>query len=236
MEEKKHRILLKISGEFLMGDLGFGIDVKTIDRIAGEIKSIYDDGYEICIVIGGGNIFRGISAASYGMHRAAADNIGMLATIMNSIAFQNSLEKQHVPARVMSAIAMPTICESYIRRKALRHLEKRRVLIFAAGSGNPYFTTDTAAAMRALETGCEVLIKATTVAGIYDSDPKKNPRAVLLKEVSYKDVLEKDIRVMDHTAITLTRENDIPIIVFSLNEEGSLRKVLSGEGNYSIIS
>ncbi|MDR2067865.1 MAG: UMP kinase [Holosporaceae bacterium] len=236
MEEKKRRILLKISGEFLMGNLSFGIDVKTIDRIAGEVKSIYDDGYEICMVVGGGNIFRGISAASYGMHRAAADNIGMLATVMNSIAFQNSLEKLHVPTRVMSAIAMPTVCESYIRRKALRHLEKKRVLIFAAGSGNPYFTTDTAAAMRALETGCEALIKATTVAGIYDSDPKRNPNAVLLKEVSYKDVLEKNIRIMDHTAITLTRENNVPIIVFSLKEEGNLRRVLSGEGNYSIIS
>ncbi|MDR3187080.1 MAG: UMP kinase [Holosporaceae bacterium] len=236
MEEKKRRILLKISGEFLMGDLSFGIDVKTIDRIAGEIKSIYEDGYEVCMVVGGGNIFRGMSAASYGMHRAAADNIGMLATVMNSIAFQNSLEKQQVPTRVMSAIAMPAICESYIRRKALRHLEKKRVLIFAAGSGNPYFTTDTAAAMRALEIGCEVLIKATTVAGIYDSDPKKNPQAVLLKEISYKDVLEKDIRIMDHTAIALTRENGIPIIVFSLSEKGNLRKVLSNEGNYSIIS
>ncbi|MDR1560879.1 MAG: UMP kinase [Holosporaceae bacterium] len=236
MDNKKRRILLKISGEFLMGNLDFGIDVKTIDRIASEIKSTYNDGYEICIVIGGGNIFRGVSAAAYGMHRAAADNIGMLATVMNSIALQNSLENRDVPTIVMSAIAMPSMCEPYVRRKALRHLQKQRVVICAAGSGNPYFTTDTAAALRALETGCDFFMKATKVAGIYDSDPQKNPNAIFFEKLSYKDVLEKDIRVMDHTAITLARENNIPILVFSLQEQGNLAKVLSGEGKCSIIS
>jgi uridylate kinase len=227
---------LKISGEFLVGDQGFGIDVKTIDRIASEIKQIYEEQYDICIVIGGGNIFRGIAGASYGMHRAAADNIGMLATVMNSIAFQNSLEKIGVPTRVMSAISMPNVCESYIRRKALRHLEKKRIVIFAAGSGNPYFTTDTAAILRALEVGCDVLMKATKVSGVYDCDPMENPNATLFKALSYKEVLEKNIRVMDQTAITLASENNIPIFIFSMKEDGILKKVLSGKGVFSIIS
>ena len=236
MERKYRRILLKISGEFLMGDRDFGVDVKTVDRIANDVAEAYNDGYEICIVIGGGNIFRGVAASSYGMHRAVADNMGMLATVMNSIAFQSSLEKIKVPCRVMSAIAMPNICEPYIRRKALRHLEKRRVVICAAGSGNPYFTTDTAAALRALETDCDVFMKATKVAGVYTSDPEKDKNAKFLAEISYKDVLEGDIRVMDHTAITLAKENNIPVIVFSLKESGNLKKILSGNGNYSIIS
>ncbi|MDR0677538.1 MAG: UMP kinase [Holosporaceae bacterium] len=231
-----HRILLKISGEFLMGDLEFGLDVRTVDRIAKEVKSVHEKGYEICMVVGGGNIFRGVSAAAYGMHRAAADNIGMLATIMNSIAFQNSLEKIGVPTRVLSAIAMPNVSEPYIRRRAVRHLEKGRIVICAAGSGNPYFTTDTAAALRALETSCEVLMKATKVAGVYDSDPKKNQNAVLLKQLSYKEVLEKGIRVMDQTAVTLAQENSMPIFVFSLKEDGNLERVLCGEGVCSIIS
>jgi uridylate kinase len=231
-----HRILLKVSGEFLMGDREFGIDVKTIDRIAGEVKSVHGNGYEICIVVGGGNFFRGVSGAAYGMHRAAADNIGMLATIMNSIALQNSLEKQGVSTRVMSAIPMPSVCEPYIRRKAIRHLEKKRIVICAAGSGNPYFTTDTAAILRALETGCDVLMKATKVAGVYDSDPQSNPNAVLLKTLSYKDVFDKHIKVMDQTAITLAQENNMPIFVFSLEEEGTFEKILSGNGVYSVIS
>jgi uridylate kinase len=235
VDRKIRRILLKISGEFLMGSLDFGLDVKTVDRIAGEVKRVHEKGYEICIVIGGGNIFRGISGSAYGMHRAAADNIGMLATIMNSIAFQNSLEKNGVSTRVMSAITMPNVCEPYIRRKALRHLEKKRVVICAAGSGNPYFTTDTAAILRALETGCDVLMKATKVSGVYDSDPNKNKNAILFERLSYKDMLEKDIRVMDQTAVTLASENSMPIFVFSL-EEGNLEKVLSGEGICSIIS
>jgi uridylate kinase len=219
-----------------MGDQNFGIDVKTIDRVAREVKSVHKNGYEICTVIGGGNVFRGVSGASYGMHRAAADNIGMLATVMNSIAFQNSLEKIGVPTRVMSAIAMPNICESYIRRKALRHLEKKRIVICAAGSGNPYFTTDTAAILRALETGCDVLMKATKVSGVYDSDPIENPNAVLFKKLSYKDIFEKDIKIMDQTAVTLASENNIPIFIFSIKEEGILEKVLSGKGPCSIIS
>jgi uridylate kinase len=230
------RILLKISGEFLMGGLEFGLDVKTVDRIAGEVRRVHDNGYEVCIVIGGGNIFRGVSAAAYGMHRAAADNIGMLATVMNSIAFQNSLEKGGVSSRVMSAISMPNICEPYIRRKALRHLEKKRIVICAAGSGNPYFTTDTAAILRALETGCDVLMKATKVAGVYDSDPMENPDAVLLEKLSYRDVLDKNIRVMDHTAVTLAHENSMPIFVFSLKEEGNLERILAGSGVCSVIS
>lgn len=232
---KKHRILLKLSGEFLMGDLEFGLDVKTVDRIAEDVKVVHDLGYEICIVIGGGNIFRGISGAAYGMHRAVADGIGMLATVMNSVAFQNSLERLGVATRVMSAISMPTICEQYMRRKALRHLEKKRVIICAAGSGNPYFTTDTGAILRALELDCDVLMKATKVDGVYDCDPEKNPNAKFLKELSFKEAVDKNIRVMDQTAITLARENNMPLIVFSLREPGNLGKILSGDGVYSVI-
>ena len=237
MSDRKYkRVLLKLSGEFLMGDQSYGLDVKAVDRVAGEVASAYKKGYEICMVIGGGNIFRGISAAAYGMHRAAADSVGMLATVMNSIAFQNSLEKIGVPTRVLSAIAMPNVCEAYIRRKALRHLEKRRVVICAAGSGNPYFTTDTAAALRALELSCDVLIKATKVAGVFTTDPEKHTDAEFIEKISYKDVIEKDIRVMDQTAITLAKENNMPIIVFSIKEAGNFEKVLSGEGRCSIIS
>lgn len=235
MDKQKRRILLKISGEFLMGDLDFGIDVKTIDRIAGEVRSIHEKGFEICIVIGGGNIFRGVSAAAFGMHRSVADGIGMLATVMNSVAFQNSLERIGVPSRVMSAISMPDICEPYMRRRALRHLEKNRVVIFAAGSGNPYFTTDTAAALRASEMGCEVIMKATKVKGVYDKDPVKNSDAVFYEKLSYKDIFDKDIKVMDQTAITLAKDNNIPIVVFSLHEEGNLEKVLCGNGVCSTI-
>ncbi|MDR2645617.1 MAG: UMP kinase [Holosporaceae bacterium] len=235
-DKKNQRILLKISGEFLMGNSDFGLDIEMVDRIAREVRRVYESGYEVCIVIGGGNIFRGISGAAHGMHRTTADNIGMLATIMNSIAFQNSLEKNGVPTRVLSAVPMPSICEPYIRRKALRHIGKKRIVIFAAGSGNPYFTTDTAAILRALETGCDVLMKATKVAGVYDSDPKQNKNAILFKKLSYRDVFEKNIKVMDQTAITLAQENNMPIYVFSLQEEGNLEKVLSGDGFYSIIS
>lgn len=234
--KKYRRVLLKLSGEFLMGDQDFGLDVKSVDRVAKEVAAIYNNGYEVCMVIGGGNIFRGISAAAYGMHRAAADNIGMLATIMNSIAFQNSLESCGVQTRVLSAIAMPNVCEPYIRRKALRHLEKKRVVICAAGSGNPYFTTDTAAILRAAELSCDVLIKATKVDGVYTSDPEKNVDAQFLQHISYKNAIEKDIRVMDQTAITLAKENNVPIIVFSIKIPGNLEKVLSGNGHCSIIS
>lgn len=230
-----HRVLLKISGEFLMGDRDYGLDVKTVDRIAEEVKAIRDFGVEVCIVVGGGNIFRGVSAAAYGMHRAAADNIGMLATVMNSIAFQNSLERVGVDTRVMSAIHMPNICEPYIQRKAIRHLDKGRVVICAAGSGNPYFSTDTAAVLRALETNCETFIKATKVDGVFDSDPIKNPNAKFLEKLSYDEVIDKNIKIMDHTAITLAKENGIPMIVFSLKEKGNLEKVLLRTGKYSLI-
>lgn len=230
-----HRVLLKISGEFLMGDRDYGLDVKTVDRIAEEVKAIRDFGVEVCIVVGGGNIFRGVSAAAYGMHRAAADNIGMLATVMNSIAFQNSLERVGVDTRVMSAIHMPNICEPYIQRKAIRHLDKGRVVICAAGSGNPYFSTDTAAVLRALETNCETFIKATKVDGVFDSDPIKNPNARFLEKLSYDEVIDKNIKIMDHTAITLAKENGIPMIVFSLKEKGNLEKVLLRTGKYSLI-
>ncbi|GHU12668.1 uridylate kinase [Alphaproteobacteria bacterium] len=236
MEKKYRRILLKISGEFLMGNLDYGVDVKTVDRIAGEIVSIYKDGYQVCVVVGGGNIFRGVSAAAYGMHRSVADNIGMLATVMNAIAFQNSAERLGIQTRVMSAIPMPNICEPYLRRKALRHLEKGRLVICAAGSGNPYFTTDTAATLRALEMGCDVLMKATKVDGVYTSDPEKNTDAKFIGKLSYKEVIEKDIRVMDQTAVTLAKENNIPIIVFSLKECGNLGRVLAGEWPCSLIS
>lgn len=219
-----------------MGDLEYGLDVKTVDRIAVDVKAVHDAGYEICIVIGGGNIFRGISAAAYGMHRAVADGIGMLATVMNSVAFQNSLERLGVDTRVMSAISMPTICEQYVRRKALRHLSEKRIVISAAGSGNPYFTTDTGAILRALELDCDILMKATKVDGVYDCDPEKNPDAKFLKTLSYKDAVEKNIRVMDQTAITLARENNMPLVVFSLKEAGNLSKILSGNGIYSIIN
>ena len=218
-----------------MGDLEYGLDVKTVDRIAEEVKVIRDFGIEVCIVIGGGNIFRGVSAAAYGMHRAAADNIGMLATVMNSIAFQNSIERLGVDTRVMSAIQMPNVCEQYIQRRAIRHLNKGRVVICAAGSGNPYFTTDTAAVLRALETNCDIFIKATKVDGVYDSDPVKNPNAVFLEKLSYDEVIDRNIKVMDHTAITLAKENNIPMIVFSLKEKGNLEKVLLGTGRYSLI-
>ena len=230
-----HRVLLKISGEFLMGDRDYGFDVKTVDRIAEEVKAIRDFGVEVCIVVGGGNIFRGVSAAAYGRHRAAAANIGMLATVMNSIAFQNSLERVGVDTRVMSAIHMPNICEPYIQRKAIRHLDKGRVVICAAGSGNPYFSTDTAAVLRALETNCETFIKATKVDGVFDSDPVKNPNAKFLEKLSYDEVIDKNIKIMDHTAITLAKENGIPMIVFSLKEKGNLEKVLLRTGKYSLI-
>ena len=235
MQKDFHRVLLKISGEFLMGDRDYGLDVKTVDRIAEEVKIVRDLGIEVCIVVGGGNIFRGVSAAAYGMHRAAADNIGMLATVMNSIAFQNSLERVGVDTRVMSAIHMPNVCEPYIQRRAIRHLDKGRVVICAAGSGNPYFTTDTAAVLRALETNCDTFIKATKVDGVYDSDPVKNPAARFLEKLSYDEVIDKNIKVMDHTAITLAKENGIPMIVFSLKEKGNLEKVLLRTGKYSLI-
>lgn len=224
------RVLLKVSGEALMGSKAFGIDVDMTDKIAGEVKKAHDAGVDICLVIGGGNIFRGLSAAATGIERATADYMGMLATVMNALAMQSALERTGLETRVMSAIPMPTVCEPYLRRKAMRHLEKKRVLIFAAGTGNPFFTTDTAAALRAAEMGCGALMKGTQVDGVYDSDPKTNPDAVRFDTLTHMDVLSKDLKVMDSSAVTLMRENNIPIIVFSIHKPDSFQNVLAGKG------
>ena len=229
------RVLLKVSGEALMGDTQYGIDVGTVDRIAEEIQQACDIGVEVCLVIGGGNIFRGLSGAAKGMERASADYMGMLATVMNALAMQNSLERAGVPTRVLSAIPMTTICEPYIRRRAVRHMEKGRVVIFAAGTGNPFFTTDTAAALRATEMGCDALLKGTQVDGVYSADPKKVPDAERYDRLTYFDVIARDLQVMDTSAIALARENDIPIIVFSIHAPGSLVDVLTGKGRCTII-
>lgn len=214
------RVLLKISGEALMGDGQFGIDNNTVERIAGQVKDALDLGVEVSLVIGGGNIFRGVSQAASGMERASADYMGMLATVMNALAMQNALERQGVYTRVLSAIEMTAICEPYIRRRAMRHMEKKRVVIFAAGTGNPFFTTDTAAALRAVEMGCEALFKGTQVDGVYSADPKKDPDAVRFDHLTFREVITRELQVMDQTAITLMRENDIPIVVFPLGGEG----------------
>jgi len=218
-----------------MGDQEYGIDPLFVNSLADDIKEVYEIGAEIAIVIGGGNIFRGVKGASMGMDRATADYMGMLATVMNALALQDVLEKKDVPTRVMSAIEMRQIAEPYIRRKAIRHLEKGRIVIFAAGTGSPFFTTDTTGALRAAEIKAEVLLKATKVDGIYDKDPVKNPDAKLLKEVSYLEAINKDLKVMDHTALTLCMENKLPIIVFNIKEKGSLKKILLGENVGSIV-
>ncbi len=223
------RILLKLSGEALMGDLDYGIDPLFIDELAEEIKSVYEIGAEIAIVIGGGNIFRGVKGSSMGMDRATADYMGMLATVMNALALQDILEKKDVPTRVMSAIEMRQIAEPYIRRRAIRHLEKGRIVIFAAGTGSPFFTTDTTGALRAAEIKADVLLKATKVDGIYDKDPMKYPDAKLLREVSYLEVINKNLKVMDHTALTLCMENKLPIVVFNIKKKGNIMKILLGE-------
>lgn len=232
---KYRRVLLKVSGEALMGEQDYGLDPAMIGRIAGEIQSVHALGVELCLVIGGGNIFRGLSGAAVGMERASGDYMGMLATVINSLAMQNELERRGVTTRVQSAISMQAICEPYIRRRALRHLEKGRVVIFAAGTGNPFFTTDTAAALRASEMGCDALLKATKVDGVYDADPNQVPGAVRLDRLSYLDVLSRDLRVMDASAISLARENQIPILVFSLFESGGFAEVVRGRGRYTII-
>jgi len=229
------RVLLKVSGEALMGDLGYGIDVSVTSRIASEVKGVHDQGVEICLVVGGGNIFRGLSASKAGIERATADYMGMLATVMNALALQSALENQGVDTRVMSAITMANVCEPYIRRKADRHLEKGRVVIFAAGTGNPYFTTDTAAALRAAEMQADALLKGTQVDGVYDSDPKTNKNAKRYSQLSYQKVLADDLRVMDASAVTLMRDNSIPIIVFSIHEQGGFDAVLRGKGECTII-
>ena len=230
------RVLLKISGEALMGDQGYGLHPPTVRRIADEVKTVHDLGVEICMVIGGGNIFRGLQGSAQGMERTTADYMGMLATVMNALAMQASLEAIGVFTRVISAIPMDQICEPYIRRRAVRHLEKGRVCIFAAGTGNPYFTTDTAATLRASEMACEAIFKGTNVDGVYDKDPKKHSDAKRYERISYDDVLAMRLRVMDATAIALARDNDLPIIVFSLDEPGGFKGILSGKGTYTIVS
>jgi uridylate kinase len=232
---KYGRVLLKISGEALMGERDYGLDPAMIARIAEEIQSVHALGVELCLVIGGGNIFRGLSGESVGMERASGDYMGMLATVINSLAMQNELERRGVSTRVQSAISMQSICEPYIRRRALRHLEKGRVVIFGAGTGNPFFTTDTAAALRASEMGCDALLKATKVDGVYDADPMRDPKARRFDRLNYHDVLARDLQVMDAAAISLARENRIPILVFSIFENGGFAQVVQGRGRYTII-
>ncbi|MDA0319596.1 MAG: UMP kinase [Proteobacteria bacterium] len=230
------RVMLKISGEALMGEQGFGLHPPTVERIANEIKSVHDLGVEICLVIGGGNIFRGLQGSAQGMERTTADYMGMLATVMNALAMQSALEARNVFTRVISAIPMDQVCEPYIRRRAVRHLEKKRVCIFAAGTGNPYFTTDTAATLRASEMACEAILKGTKVDGVYDKDPVRNPDAVRYDKVTYNEVLAKRLAVMDASAIALARDNGLPIIVFSLDEAGGFRGILNGKGTYTTVS
>ena len=238
MTQKKvfKRVLLKVSGEALMGEKGYGIDPAVIDSIADEIKGVYDAGVDIAIVIGGGNIFRGLGATATGMERASADYMGMLATVLNSLALQDALEKKGVVTRVQSAIEMRALAEPYIRRRAIRHLEKKRVVIFAAGTGNPYFSTDTAASLRAMETGADVILKGTKVDGVYDSDPVINKDAKKFTTLSYLDVLKMNLKVMDSTAISLCKDNNLPIIVFNLREKGNVRRVVMGEEIGTVIS
>ncbi|HEX8568773.1 MAG TPA: UMP kinase [Caulobacteraceae bacterium] len=229
------RVLLKVSGEVLMGEKGYGIDMTTVDAVAAEIAEVHRMGVELCLVIGGGNIFRGLSAAAGGMERSSADYMGMLATVMNALAMQAALERAGVDTRVQSAIRMDTIAEPYIRRRALRHLEKGRVVIFAAGVGAPFFTTDTGAALRAAEMGCDALLKGTSVDGVYTADPKRDPAAERIDRLTYLEVLARDLRVMDASAISMMRDNDIPVVVFSIRERGALMKVLTGEGVHTVI-
>ncbi len=229
------RILLKLSGEVLMGDQQFGIDPDTVARVAAEVKAAKETGLELCLVLGGGNIFRGMAGAAKGMDRAQADYMGMLATVMNALAMQNALEQIGVETRVQSAIPMATVCEPVIRRRAERHLEKGRVVIFAAGVGSPYFTTDTGAALRAAEMNCDALFKGTSVDGVYDADPKKVPTATRYESLDFGKVLSDDLKVMDASAVALCRDNNIPIIVFSIRQQGNLARVLAGEGTATIV-
>ena len=229
MKAVYNRMLLKLSGEALMGEQEFGIESEAIATYAKQIKEVYDMGIELAIVIGGGNIFRGLSGSDQGVDRVTGDHMGMLATVINSLALQNAIEKLGVPTRVQTAIDMPKIAEPFIKRRAIRHLEKGRVVIFGAGTGNPYFTTDTAAALRAIEIDADVVVKATKVDGIYDKDPKKFADAVKYDVVTYDECLSKNLRVMDQTAISLCRENNLPILVFNLLEEGNLKEVITGE-------
>ncbi len=235
-EPSYKRVLLKVSGEALMGAQSYGIENETVERIASEVGAAVAMGVEVCLVIGGGNIFRGVAGVAQGMDRTTADSMGMLATVMNALAMHQALEDQGVPARTMSAIPMPTVCEPYARQRAARHLSKGRVVVFAAGTGNPFFTTDTAAALRAAEMGCKALLKGTNVDGVYSADPKKVPDAKRFDQLTHLDVLSQDLNVMDAAAITLARDNRIPIIVFSIQTEGALGAVLCGEGRFTIVA
>jgi uridylate kinase len=229
------RVLLKLSGEGLMGKRDYGLDTETLARIAADVADVHAMGAQVSLVIGGGNIFRGISGAAAGMDRAQADYMGMLATVMNALAMQMALEKRGVPTRVQSAIPMATVCEPYIRRRAERHMEKGRVVIFAAGTGNPFFTTDTAAALRAAEMGCNALLKGTQVDGVYAADPRKHPDAERFERLTYHDVLARDLRVMDASAISLARDNGLPIVVFNIHAPGAFAQVMRGEGRFTTI-
>ncbi|RMF07481.1 MAG: UMP kinase [Alphaproteobacteria bacterium] len=232
---KYRRVLLKLSGEALMGDKPYGIDQAMVERVAAEIRSVREAGVQVCVVIGGGNIFRGMAGVASGIDRSSADHMGMLATVMNSIAVQSALENIGVDTRVLSAIPMAAVCEPYIRRRAIRHMEKGRVVVFAAGTGNPYFTTDTAAALRAAEMNCDALMKGTQVDGVYSADPKVDPDAKRYDRLTFLEVLQRDLKVMDASAISLCRENHIPIMVFSIHERGEFARVLNGEGRFTII-
>ena len=229
------RILLKVSGEALMGEKSFGVEQKTIERIARDICEVIQEGKQICLVVGGGNIFRGLAAAAKGMDRTQGDYAGMLATVINALLLQNALERQNIPTRVMSAIPMSSVAEPYTRRRAVRHMEKGRVVIFAAGTGNPFFTTDTAAALRAIEMDCDMLLKGTQVDGVYSADPRKDPLAMRYDVLTYADVLAKELKVMDATAISLARENKLPVVVFDIGEEGSFGRIIRGEGRCTCI-
>ena len=230
-----NRILLKLSGEALMGDGQFGIDPETTARLAGEVAAAKEAGHELCLVVGGGNIFRGLAAAAKGFDRTSADYMGMLATVMNALAVQNALEQIGQDTRVLSAIPMDTVCEPYIRRRAVRHMERGRIVIFAAGTGNPYFTTDTAAALRAAEMGCDALFKGTSVDGVYDADPKQVETATRYDRLTFNRVLSDNLKVMDASAVAMCRDNNIPIVVFNIRERGNLATVLAGEGTATIV-
>ena len=229
------RVLLKVSGEALMGEREYGLCTDTVAAIATDVGDVVAMGVEVCLVIGGGNIFRGVSGAAGGMDRAQADYMGMLATVMNALAMQNALERKNVPTRVQSAIPMSSVCEPYIRRRAMRHMEKGRVVVFAAGTGNPFFTTDTAAALRAAEMGCDCLLKGTQVDGVYSADPRKVANAKRYEELTYLDVLSRDLAVMDAAAISLARENGLPIVVFNIHETGAFAQVMRGQGRFTTI-
>lgn len=230
------RVLLKLSGEALMGRNAYGIDMGVCNRLAADVKEVVEAGAQLALVIGGGNIFRGLAAAAKGMDRATADYMGMLGTVMNALAFQNALEQARVDARVLSAISMPTVCEAYVRPKALHHMERGRVVVFAAGTGNPYFTTDTTAVLRGIEMGCDVVAKATQVDGVYSADPKKHASATRYDHLTYDEVLQRNLQVMDMAAIALARDNGMPLIVFSIEESGNIAKVLAGAARATTIA